>query len=50
MCPLQNLNGKLSVSAQVGEGAAEGDVYTLKAKVADTAGELHELTHDYIVE
>ena len=49
MCPLASRDGKLLVSAQVSEGAAAGDVYTLKAKIADETGELHELSHEYVV-
>ena len=47
---MQSSGGKLNICPGVAEGAQVGDVYTLKAKVEDTDGELHELSHEYVVE
>ena len=41
--------GKLVVSASVSSGCQAGDVYTLAVKVADSAGTLVDLTHEYTV-
>ena len=48
-CPLQATDGKLVVSASVCAGCQAGDVYTLAVKVADSAGTLVDLTHEYTV-
>ena len=48
-CPLQATDGKLVVSASVSAGCQAGDVYTLAVKVADSAGTLVDLTHEYTV-